>query len=242
MKKNFESGGIYTPLWSGNQNSGFPVLKKNRRKEVEMKGRDLQGISSTLTVSVKEIPCYHEYVGEIPIGVLPFNECMSSTETNKTVHFYIDDRLFLRVFRHPENYVTVLSRFPSVIAPDFSIRVGMTKMEIAYSIAVSRTVADYLYANGVKVIPNIQWCVPEMYDLCFDGIPKHGVVAVNCTGIIGCDASKYLWQCGYKEMLKRLDPSCIIRYGDKLPCEDEGRSVYFSNERLLRLRGNTYGS
>ena len=32
---------------------------------------------------------------------------------------------------------------------------------------------------------------------------------------------------GDKEVVKRLEPSCIIRYGEKMPGEAEKMSVYF---------------
>ncbi len=119
--------------------------------------------------------------------------------------------------------------------------VGMSEEEARFSIAAGRAVANYLYERGVRMIPNVQWSIPPLYDVCFSGIPRGSMVAVNCTGIIGNAASKYLWRRGYKEMLDRLNPSCIIRYGDKMPDEDEERSIYFPNERLIRLRGGNHG-
>lgn len=41
---------------------------------------------------------------------------------------------------------------------------------------------------------------------------------------------------GYDAAISILNPKLIIRYGDKMPNEDEGRSIYFENENLKRLR------
>lgn len=41
---------------------------------------------------------------------------------------------------------------------------------------------------------------------------------------------------GYDAAINVLDPKLIIRYGDKMPNEDETRSIYFENENLKRLR------
>jgi hypothetical protein len=48
--------------------------------------------------------------------------------------------------------------------------------------------------------------------------------------------SKYLWLRGYHEALRRLQPTRIIRYGQKMQGEREDISIYFDNEYLRRMR------
>lgn len=86
------------------------------------------------------------------------------------------------------------------------------------------------------MIPNVTWSTPDTYDYSFTGIPKHSVIAINCTGIKGNHASMYLWRKGYQEALRILEPTLIIRYGDKMPEEREDISVYFENTNLKNLR------
>ncbi len=238
-----ESASEYVDLFGGVHYITPPIDKTIKSKRnVAVQPLGLQNIVTPLPISIDSILPYPEYTGGMPTGLLGFNECLRSDEYWRTVHFYIDDRRFIRILRNPEKYVGLLGKFASVIAPDFSIRVGMPEEEMLYSVAANRSGANYLHDRGVNVIPNIQWSVPSLYDECFSGIAIHSIVAVNCTGIIGCHASKFLWLQGYKEMLRRLDPACIIRYGDKMPGEDESRSIYFQNERLVRLRkGGEYG-
>ena len=40
---------------------------------------------------------------------------------------------------------------------------------------------------------------------------------------------------GYKEAIRRLEPECVIRYGEKMPGEAEEMSVYFENENYKML-------
>ena len=86
------------------------------------------------------------------------------------------------------------------------------------------------------MIPNVTWSTPSSYDYAFTGIPKHSVIAINSTGIIGNPAAIYLWRKGYEEVLFKLKPTIIIRYGDKIPGEREGISVYYENLNLRNLR------
>ena len=50
------------------------------------------------------------------------------------------------------------------------------------------------------------------------------------------DFSKYLWKEGYKNVVLPLQPTTIIRYGDKMPDEMSDISIYFENSNLKRLR------
>ena len=86
------------------------------------------------------------------------------------------------------------------------------------------------------MIPNVSWSRPDSYNYAFIGIPKHGVIAINCTAIKGNPMSRYFWMKGYDAAISALDPTLIIRYGDKMPNEDEARSIYFENENLKKLR------
>ena len=90
--------------------------------------------------------------------------------------------------------------------------------------------------NGINYIHNVTWSLPDSYDYSFDGLPIGSTIAINCAGIAGSPSSKYLWYKGYEEALSRLKPSAIVRYGTKMPGENEAISVYFQNERLTLLR------
>ena len=68
------------------------------------------------------------------------------------------------------------------------------------------------------------------YDICFDGYPKNSIIAINSTGCVQDKRSKELWHAGYEEVIKRLNPKHIVRYGAKLDGEMESISTYFNND------------
>lgn len=86
------------------------------------------------------------------------------------------------------------------------------------------------------MVPNATWSTPASYDYAFKGLPKQSVIAINSNGIKGNDAALYLWRKGYEEAIRMLEPTMILRYGDRLPGEWEEISVYYENLNLKNLR------
>jgi hypothetical protein len=171
-----------------------------------------------------------------PIRLVPFHEAYAHRDYDAVVHFYIYDKHFLCVLRHPERYLDFFKKCRAVIAPDLSQYADMSAEERYLSAYINRAFAHYLQVNGVVVIPNVTWSLPDSYDYSFTGIPQYAPVAINCNGILKHDVSKYLWYRGYEEAVSTLHPSLIIRYGTRMPFEHSDISLYFSNERLMRLR------
>jgi len=172
----------------------------------------------------------------VPIRLVPFHEAYAQKDYDAVVHFYIYDKHFLCVLRHPERYLDFFKKCRAVIAPDLSQYVDMSAQERYLSAYINRAFARYLQDNGVMVIPNVTWSLPDSYDYSFTGIPKYSVIAINCNGILKHDVSKYLWYRGYEEAVSTLHPILIIRYGTRMPFENSEISLYFFNERLMRLR------
>ncbi len=183
-----------------------------------------------------EMPPIAPYDGPIPTRLVGFNEARSEKEHYGTVHFYIADSHFNCTWNHPEKHIPLFRQYDSVIGPDFSQYVDMTYDERYHNAWRSRTLTARWQSHGINVIPNVTWSLPDSYEYSFSGIPQHSIIAVNCTAIKGKCISRYLWLKGYNEMLRRLEPRLIIRYGDKMAGEDESISIYFPNERLQRLR------
>lgn len=133
-------------------------------------------------------------------------------------------------------YAKILSRFKYVISPDFSQHLDMPQFLCMQNSWWNSAFGAYWQSLGINIIPNVSWSRPDSFDYAFTGLPKHGVVAINCTAIKGNPMSRYFWMKGYDAAINVLDPKLIIRYGDKMPNEDETRSIYFENENLKRLR------
>ena len=185
------------------------------------------------------MPALEPYNGDIPERMVGFEEAYTKKDTNCIIHFYEDDRRFLRVFRNPEKYLDFLKQCALVIEPDLSQYANMPyPIRLAHAY-LNRAMAAYLQKNGCNVVSNLTWSLRDSYHYSIAGRPQCSVVAVNSTGILGHDMSMYLWREGYKNVVLPLHPTHIIRYGDRMPDENVALSVYYDNERLKKLR---YGS
>lgn len=186
------------------------------------------------TAGKTKMPVLKPFNGEIPDRTVAFDEAFNKNITDCIVHFYEDDRRFLRLFRNPEKYVPFLRKCSLVIEPDLSQYVNMA-LQIRYAHAyLNRAMAAYLQRQGANIVPNITWTGCDSYEYSTDGRPLESVIAVNCTGILSHDMSKYLWLEGYRNVVHPLRPTRIIRYGDRMPGEDASISIYFDNERIKR--------
>lgn len=174
----------------------------------------------------------------IPTSLIPFNAALTAKDYNQCVHFFIDDYQFERVWNKPERYVEMLSKFDCVIAPDFSQYTDMPYPQRIWNNYRGKLIGSWLQLQGINVIPNVTWSLPDSYDFCFDGIPQRSVIAINSTGVARWGYSRFLWRKGYEEAISRLNPIAIVRYGEKIAGEDESRSVYFYNERIKMLRNH----
>lgn len=177
------------------------------------------------------IPC-----GIVPTSLVSFNAALTAKDHNQCVHFFIDDYQFERIWNLPERYVECLKKFQCVIAPDFSQYTDMPYPQRIWNNYRGKLIGAWLQSQGVTVIPNVTWSLPDSYDYCFDGIPQQSVIAINSIGAARYGLTRYLWLKGYREAVRRLNPIVIIRYGNVIDGEDTSLGIYFNNDRLQRLR------
>lgn len=134
--------------------------------------------------------------------------------SGKIVHCFVDDYQFVRYWRFPDRYIPMLSKFAAVCSPDFSLYTDMPLALQIYNHYRKHWLAAYWQLRGLTVYPTIAWSTPDHYDWCFDGEPVGGIVAVSSIGTQINRESKRLFLKGYEEMMKRLDPSFVIFYGE----------------------------
>lgn len=175
----------------------------------------------------------------IPTSLVSFNVALTAKDHNKCVHFFIDDYQFERIWNLPDRYVECLRQFQCVIAPDFSQYTDMPYPQRMWNNYRGKFIGAWLQSQGVTVIPNVTWSLPDSYEYCFDGIPQQSVIAINSTGSARYGLTRFLWLKGYREALSRLRPLAVIRYGTMIAGEDTSVSIYLNNERVLNLR--SYG-
>ena len=163
---------------------------------------------------------------------------------NWIAHFYYDDYKFISAWREPDKYLDRLAKFKAVVAPDFSL---YTDFPIALQILSCyrrQWCGAYWQSLGIDVIPDVVWGTKDSFQFCFDGIPKHSTVAVSTVGVKRDkdwnNATDSLFRDGYNEMLKRLEPTAILFYGDMIDGLDGNiikiPSYYEERRKMLNER------
>jgi len=150
----------------------------------------------------------------VPNKLIPFNTALQpDADTDTYVHFFIDDYQFDRVWRSPERYLPILSRYKGIIAPDFSLFIDMPLAMQKWNVYRNRVLAAY-YANaGIDVIPSIGWGDERSYAFCFEGLPKHGTVALSSSGCLTNKISIHYFTQGFNMMMESLEPRAVLYYG-----------------------------
>ena len=109
------------------------TIRKKRRTKNDGITRTLYDyfmldIFSTLsTVGKEQMPVLEPVDAniELPNEMVAFDEAFTKKRTNCIVHFFTDDRRFLRIFRNPKKYLPFLKECAAVIEPDLSQYINM---------------------------------------------------------------------------------------------------------------------
>jgi hypothetical protein len=170
------------------------------------------------------------------VPLIPFNEAWSYGRTDCIVHFYIHDKLFMRIFRNPEKYIPFLCQCEGVIGPDMSQYTDMPE-EMRYRHAYCNALySSILQKEGANLYPNITWSMKDSFWYSFPKNLSNSVIAINSNGVHKNGLTLYRWRQGYKTALLQLSPKQIIRYGQPVDGEQTEISVFHINERLNMLR------
>ena len=135
-------------------------------------------------------------------------------------HFYYDDYKFMSAWREPNKYIDRLREYKAVVSPDFSLYIDFPIALQILSCYRRQWCGAYWQMLGLDVIPDVVWGRKESFEFCFDGIPKNSTVAVSTVGVKNDkdwnNERDSLFRDGYNEMLKRLEPTTILFYGDMI--------------------------
>lgn len=174
-----------------------------------------------------------------PQNLIGFNYARSEYNkgiiSDSCVHYYLYDYMFQCINNHPLRYTAMMMSYPMVIGPDNSVYLNWTEHDRRQSAWRNQQMTRLWQANNIPVIFNVSWAGPDSYGYCIHVYPKHCVIGVNCMGIRGDPDACYFWHQGYEEVIKTLDPTLIVRYGDRMDGEDVTRSIYFNNNILKNL-------
>ncbi len=153
---------------------------------------------------------------DIPTDLIGFNHAMTCKDKSKTIHFYIDDYQFDRVWNRPDTYIPILAQYRSCLTPDFSLYRDMPLAAQIYNVFRSRVIGYLMEQRGIKVIPTLQWSDEASFEFCFDGLPQHKVVSVSTVGVNRDGWGKILWAKGMRKALEILRPKAVIHYGNDI--------------------------
>lgn len=177
--------------------------------------------------------------GYIPNGLIGFNYARTSKNKDNGIHFYLDDYQFERLWNDPNKYIDLLSKYECILSPDFSLYYDMPLPIKLWNIYRSRLLGQYYQSCGIKVIPTISWAGKDTYDFCFEGILTHSIVSISTIGVRKKQETLKIWKDGVEEMIKRINPSTILIYGDKIDYDFKNINIiYYNNDVIKRM--NTF--
>ena len=171
-----------------------------------------------------------DYLPSALIGLNEINTAKATPES--TVHFFLDDYQFERLWTRPRMYADMLSRFACVLSPDYSLYMDMPAPLKIWNTYRSRTLGAYYQARGIRVIPTISWAGPESFTYCFVGIERGGTVAVSTVGVVRDASARRTWRQGADAMVKALAPKRILIYGKQIEFDARGAEVVTYQTRV----------
>ena len=158
------------------------------------------------------------------------------------IHCFIDDYQFERLWNRPDEYIETVRPYQCMLSPDFSLYTDMTMPTKIWNVYRSRLIGAYYQAQGIEIIPTVQWAEAETFEFCFKGIEKGGTVAVSTIGVKEDPTAFDIWQAGMHEMIKQLKPKTILVYGGKLEFDyGKIKVVYYENHQLQKWRETDNG-
>lgn len=149
----------------------------------------------------------------VPKELIPFSQLKYNKNKRGYIHFYIHDKVFQTFIANVKNYLHLLSEYDGVITPDCSIAIGQQSYLQMTNTYFNRAIGAYLQKYGIPVIPNVRWGDEKTYSFCFNGIPKHSIVAISTHGCIKTNAQKLIFRNGLAKMIEILAPTDVLVYG-----------------------------
>ena len=150
---------------------------------------------------------------EIPKELIPFNKIKIDHNKHAYVHFYLHDKIFEDFIANINSYLSLLSQYDGVIAPDCSLAIGQLDYLQMTNTYFNRACGVYLQQHGLSVIPTVRWSDESSFNYCFNGLPKNSILAISTHGCIKAKNQKLLFRKGLIEMINRLKPTDVIVYG-----------------------------
>ncbi len=173
---------------------------------------NLQVVNSSHTSGKLDMPTI-DPCDFVPTRLLQFNYAKTIPESDYTIHFFIDDYQFERLWNKPEKYLSLLQSFEAVLTPDFSLYMDMPLPMQQWNEYRRRALGNYWQRNGINVIPTLSWSDERSYSFCFTGLPKRSTLATSTVGVKSSKDALAVWKAGMTEAMRRLKPKRLLLYG-----------------------------
>ena len=134
-----------------------------------------------------------------------------------TIHFFIDDYQFDRLWNNPERYIEMFKKYEYICSPDYSLFLDFPKALQIYNTYKKQYLGAYYQSYGIRVIPTVSWSDEESYAWCFDGIEKGSCVACSSVGCLKNKEAKELFINGFEKMIEIIKPKQILMVGSLPP-------------------------
>lgn len=174
-----------------------------------------------------------------PNELVTFKVYNSHQNSDKYVHFFMDDYQFERIWNMPEKYLPIIKRYKGAISPNFSTYSDMPIPMQIWNVYRSRMIARYWQQNGIDVIPCIQYSNEKSLSWCFDGLPHNSTICLSTVGLMKRTENREGFKAAAEECCKAVSPRTIIIYGGNIPFDCGGAKViYCKNDNAERVRNN----
>ena len=154
---------------------------------------------------VYEVPYIDEWKG--------FNFAKTTHQSSRKttgINFFLDDYQFERVWNYPEKYAKLLKQFGAVLSPDFSMYGNFPTAVQIFNHYRRQWLGRYWQERGITVIPTACWADKTSFEWCFDGLPKHSIIAVGNVGRVKRPGEIKWFLDGYNTMLEVLQPTQVL--------------------------------
>lgn len=185
-------------------------------------------------VGAYNMPQINPYNKDVPNVFITSHEARSFKRHDVGILFYEDDYQFDRLWNEPIKSTEFLKQFRCIVGPDYSQFLNMPYAARIWNNFRNKMLMAWMQKQGMNVIPNVTWSDTDSFEYCFDGLPTGSVISINSLGMQSNSDSYYFWKRGYEEAIARLEPSRIIRYGQKMDGECESISTYITNRHKNR--------
>jgi len=166
---------------------------------------------------IPDVP--HAPISARPRWIAPYRQRLRSDHglSDGAAHFFLDDYRFETVWSRPRKALQYLTRFDTVLTPDFSLFRDWPHALQVWNTYRSRWCGAFWSLHGLRVIPTASWSTPDSYDFAFCGLPRHSLIVLSTVGTHKDPAARALFLAGFSALVERVEPSGVMCYGQPHP-------------------------